>query len=333
MKNSHTENLLKRFLKRKVKVTLGLVVAFMITGAVGYGADIVIGETAGYEVDEKGEVTRETIVFTSKGESITYDLNGNTLIVEDGLYVGPTSDFPENGSIDIKDNSKTGTFKSYGTIGRDGSINVGNLIVDTKEANGITTGVNGEKLEITANNVDVTSKTSGIFIVDPNGQGAVAELIVKSNDIKVKSGHGIRNNSGTSTLDVEASNKITLEVANYGINGATSGGTTKVTAGELDITLTSNVGQGAIHGMSGANVYVNSGHITTHKFDDGAKAIWSRTGGKVFVNYDEKGNKIEGNHLLELEGDIVVAGESIVKVTSLSMASIRQGSSFSSLVQ
>ena len=36
----YVENSLKRFLKRKVKITLGLVVAFMITGAVAFAESI-----------------------------------------------------------------------------------------------------------------------------------------------------------------------------------------------------------------------------------------------------------------------------------------------------
>ena len=39
MGKSYVENSLKRFLKRKVKITLGLVVAFMITGIVSLGAE------------------------------------------------------------------------------------------------------------------------------------------------------------------------------------------------------------------------------------------------------------------------------------------------------
>ena len=39
MGKSYVENSLKRFLKRKVKITLGVVVTFLITGAVALGAD------------------------------------------------------------------------------------------------------------------------------------------------------------------------------------------------------------------------------------------------------------------------------------------------------
>ena len=40
MGTNYVESSLKRFLKRKVKVTLGLVVAFMITGTVGFAETI-----------------------------------------------------------------------------------------------------------------------------------------------------------------------------------------------------------------------------------------------------------------------------------------------------
>ena len=40
MGKTYVENSLKRFLKRKVKITLGLVVTFMITGAVGFAVNL-----------------------------------------------------------------------------------------------------------------------------------------------------------------------------------------------------------------------------------------------------------------------------------------------------
>ncbi|MCD7980228.1 MAG: hypothetical protein LUF31_06590, partial [Fusobacterium sp.] len=54
MRNNDIESSLKRFLKRKVKITLGVVVAFLITGVVGYGADIVAeGKTGEYTITEQ----------------------------------------------------------------------------------------------------------------------------------------------------------------------------------------------------------------------------------------------------------------------------------------
>lgn len=54
MRNNDIESSLKRFLKRKVKITLGVVVAFLITGTVGYGGDIVAkGVTKEYTITEQ----------------------------------------------------------------------------------------------------------------------------------------------------------------------------------------------------------------------------------------------------------------------------------------
>ena len=61
MGKSYIENSLKRFLKRKVKITLGLVVTFMITGAVSFAED-------NREQEHKDKVTgMETAIENLKG--------------------------------------------------------------------------------------------------------------------------------------------------------------------------------------------------------------------------------------------------------------------------
>ena len=55
MGKSYVESSLKRFLKRKVKVTLGMVVAFLITGSVGFAENIVANKGT---YDEKAEFIR-----------------------------------------------------------------------------------------------------------------------------------------------------------------------------------------------------------------------------------------------------------------------------------
>ena len=45
MKRSNIESSLKRFLKRKVTITLGMVVAFLITGTIGYGDGSITSST------------------------------------------------------------------------------------------------------------------------------------------------------------------------------------------------------------------------------------------------------------------------------------------------
>ena len=60
MGTNYVESSLKRFLKRKVKVTLGLVVAFMITGTVGFAETLEQGiygnDTYQIEITDKGDV-------------------------------------------------------------------------------------------------------------------------------------------------------------------------------------------------------------------------------------------------------------------------------------
>ena len=68
MGKNYVENSLKRFLKRKVKITLGLVVAFMITGAVSFGADNVF--------DDENKVTAEKWLAGHKNGNKVSDLNG-----------------------------------------------------------------------------------------------------------------------------------------------------------------------------------------------------------------------------------------------------------------
>lgn len=56
MKRSNIESSLKRFLKRKVTITMGMVVAFLITGTIGYGEDkyeVAEGEAKVYTITEE----------------------------------------------------------------------------------------------------------------------------------------------------------------------------------------------------------------------------------------------------------------------------------------
>ncbi len=68
MGKSYVENSLKRFLKRKVKITLGFVVAFMITGTVSFGADNVF--------DDENKVTAEKWLAGHTNGNKVSDLNG-----------------------------------------------------------------------------------------------------------------------------------------------------------------------------------------------------------------------------------------------------------------
>ena len=61
MNSSSIESSLKRFLKRKIKITMGVVVAFLITGTVGYsGGNGSIVSSVEIENDKTINLTEKT---------------------------------------------------------------------------------------------------------------------------------------------------------------------------------------------------------------------------------------------------------------------------------
>ena len=74
MGRNYAENSLKKFLKRKVKITMGVVVSFLITGAVAFGAEPqepTINAEGAYipynkwtqGIGENGKVIEETMIL------------------------------------------------------------------------------------------------------------------------------------------------------------------------------------------------------------------------------------------------------------------------------
>lgn len=75
MEKNYVESSLKRFLKRKVKITMGFVVAFMITGTIGFAENInKENETlnmSGYEESLKADnISIITKTEANKGTSL-----------------------------------------------------------------------------------------------------------------------------------------------------------------------------------------------------------------------------------------------------------------------
>ena len=153
MGKSYIENSLKRFLKRKVKITLGLVVTFMITGAVSFGAEI-IGEIPegfqdkviiGKEYDiHKGTTLDKTFELTindgklqgQKVKATLFGLNGATITnsgilesdgISDSAYTRNPTVYMGNGSTLINDGTinhvtlNSSTLVNRGIITREGN--------------------------------------------------------------------------------------------------------------------------------------------------------------------------------------------------------------------
>ncbi|WP_304158388.1 autotransporter domain-containing protein [Fusobacterium ulcerans] len=132
MKRSSIESSLKRFLKRKVKITLGMVVAFLITGAVGYG-------------DVNGSITSSTNIEEDKTITLT-----ETAENED-RFAGIINKDKEKININIEEGKKltinskeepSGVAREYGVANNEAesSINIaGNLDIKLKNSGNIDT--------------------------------------------------------------------------------------------------------------------------------------------------------------------------------------------------
>ena len=86
MGKSYVENSLKRFLKRKVKITLGVVVTFLITGAVSF-AEINMPENKN-ENWLNGIGTEKTLENTvlniNDNGNTAVEVSNNTIIIKKG---------------------------------------------------------------------------------------------------------------------------------------------------------------------------------------------------------------------------------------------------------
>ena len=144
MGKNYVENSLKRFLKRKVKITMGVVVSFLITGTVAFGVEIT-DIPKGYEdrvfngkneyIIEKGteftdffgikvngsDLAEKAAIFVFNGATVRnygdtkLDANGNPNAR--AIYVSDDSIFENHGSLNLKATVNNNSFfYNYGKI-------------------------------------------------------------------------------------------------------------------------------------------------------------------------------------------------------------------------
>ena len=143
MGKNYVENSLKRFLKRKVKITMGVVVSFLITGAVAFGVEIT-DIPKGYE--DRVIVGEQTEVLENINDIFTLKIDGKeetaSLFVLDGAVVfndKEINSYASNGNPQGKVYVKDAEFDNHGwinmlTLNGGKVINNGKIVSD--EANG-----------------------------------------------------------------------------------------------------------------------------------------------------------------------------------------------------
>lgn len=192
MGKNYVESSLKRFLKRKVKITLGLVVAFMITGAVGYA-----------EVQPETITGEEPFVLTFGEKTIEQDslnMNFNKNEVPKGIRIEP-----KNTNSIAKAKIET-------------SNNI-DIFVKHYDPTGICVR-NGGELEITSKNIVINSLTEKVNPneTNPNLQYSIAMGIdVDNNPYSSGLKKGGKVNITAETVNITAEAKQDAGWA-YGIN-------------------------------------------------------------------------------------------------------------------
>lgn len=204
------EKSLKRWLKKKVKVTLALVTVFLITGNIGYGIEekgyAVFKEEKYIELDENLHLTEFGILSRQEGSINIEDKNNENDIVIDFTknYQGNSSSaitLKENGKVKIKANNlKLNNLSNKSSTGI-------NLVADTsyppKETN--------PELNIQLNNdINISDFENGIYIGAGSGEITANNININSNGEK-NNGYGIRLNIKTFVGD-ELSNKKSLKL-------------------------------------------------------------------------------------------------------------------------
>ncbi len=237
MKRSNIESSLKRFLKRKVTITLGMVVAFLITGTIGYGADDIVaqGATNAYTATEVGSGNPKIIGgwnYTKDSADKNADHSGKDTNIT--LVSGTVDELI--GGNHLKDTGSTDAYTSK--IGNTSvTMNGGTVqyLVGGSKSNGTNADIeNGTTTVVveggTIGKADPKGVTKaaligGNYIKSTSGQGT--SITAKTDGTNVTITGGTFNNKviGGSFVDTYGSPVVGMSVTDEKTNLVISGGT------------------------------------------------------------------------------------------------------------
>lgn len=306
MKRSSIESSLKRFLKRKVKITLGIVVAFLITGAVGYGADDIAAQ------GEKKSYTEDDISGNPKiigGWNYTQDSEDKNAAHSDkDTNITLTSGTVDEliGGNHLKDVTSTDGYTSK--IG-DTSVTMNGgtaqyLIGGTK-SNGtkadITNGktkviVNGGTIGDTRLDVANAGLIGGNYIKSTSGQGTLITAKTDGTDVEITGGTFKNKVIGGSFAETYGTPVSGLSVEDKETNLKISGGTFD----SLVIGGGAAAGAGNTSTVGTSNLLITGGTFNTYIYAGGA-ALETVTGNRGLgtVNVANSNLTIDGTGISE----------------------------------
>lgn len=178
------EKTIKRWLKRKVTITLGMMVAFMITGGVVYSNDGVINESVIFKVvDGKivaeigGQQTKIGNPWTNNGKIDVTE--GNGVIIDSSVTEGMNFSLVNSGVI--SGNGSSDNYSGNGIYNESGRI-------ENLTNNGIISG---------SNNILGYDSGNGIYNRSETIENLINNGIISSSGLGKDSGNGVYNNYGT----------------------------------------------------------------------------------------------------------------------------------------
>lgn len=264
---------IKKWLKRKVTITLGMMVAFMITGGVVYSNDVI-----NQEVNIK--IENETIVVTPEETGILVDstwTNNGKIDVAEGNGVTIDSSVTEdknfsliNNGLIFGNNNSSSAYRSgngiYNLSGRiknliNNGIIIGNCSSRSESGNGIYN--LNVRIETLINNRIIAGNSSseyyngnGIYNAETIIGNIINNGLISSNTSKMESGNGIFNNlAGTIKVLINIGLISGNSISNSSGLGMESGN------GILNshVAIENLTNYGIIAGSSSSNYYSGNG--------------------------------------------------------------------------
>lgn len=329
MKRSNIESSLKRFLKRKVTITLGMVVAFLITGTIGYGADDIVaqGATNAYTATEVGSGNPKIIGgwnYTKDSADKNADHSGKDTNIT--LVSGTVDELI--GGNHLKDTGSTDAYTSK--IGNTSvTMNGGTVqyLVGGSKSNGTNADIeNGTTTVVveggTIGKADPKGVTKaaligGNYIKSTSGQGT--SITAKTDGTNVTITGGTFNNKviGGSFVDTYGSPVVGMSVTDEKTNLVISGGTFN----DIVIGGGAAAGNGNTSTVVTSNLEITGGTFNANIYAGGA-ALNSGTATVTESNLAINGSS--GN--LKLNGAIYAGGldSSVSGKTTLNLKNLTQ---------
>ncbi len=335
-----TEKSLKRYLKRKVAITLGMVVTFMITGVIGYAAELKTETIAQSYKDGNYTVSREEVIITNNNGNVfsgTIDketklpkviVEGNEnqtlkLIANGGGNEGVIDDTEIKGigTVSLINNNGNGLGTGTNTI----TVNKVNIIAKGNSVKGISGyGTN----TITAKEVNIYSDDDGVHYGGENGGGLTIQNFDVLN-ITGKNGYGIQNAANSqqttgvhllgnenSVINITSKNSFRSAIKNQADNTIEVKGGNVILNGKGSNYI---LGYGGVISATAGTIDINAKKsiiINCVEFDENGNPIKIKTDGTAILGTKTGKINLNAQDKENVESSVIINGNIDLRGTS-----------------